>query len=82
MKLELPDDHPIAQAIKEATGPGWENTYRLVLSLDAIDHNHNVRRIFSLDVDQWSKTRKVQTSFECELTDPEERQREIKAMMT
>lgn len=80
MKLELPEDHPIAQAIREATGPGWQNTNRLLLSLDALQRDGSVARIFTLEIDSWSKTRETKEYFECALTDPEERAMHIRAL--
>lgn len=80
MKLELPDDHPIAKAIREATR--WKSTVRLQLSLNALQDDGSVARILAFDIDQWSKTRKVEERFECELTDVEVRNAEIEAMMT
>src|SRR5258708_35236316 len=82
MKLELPDDHPIAEAIRNATGTTWQNASRLILSLDALRRDGSVDRIFALEIDTWPLTRGARTTLECDLTDPTIRNEQIKAMLT
>lgn len=79
MKLDLPDDHPIAVAIHDATRqlrPG-----RMILSLDHFSHDGH-QRLFSLDIDAWTICKSVEKHLELTLTDASERDKPIKALTT
>lgn len=77
MKLELPDDHPIAEAIREATKNAFQD--HLFLSLDVMGRNGH-RRLFSLQIDSWTLTTNTEKRFELDLTDHLARTAEIEAM--
>jgi len=79
VKIELPDDHPIAKKIREVTQGNWGD--RLFLSLDQLTRNGTAVRLLSYEVDQWSLTRHIEERFEVEFTDPEVRNRQLKAML-
>lgn len=81
MRLDLPDDHPIAEAIRDATGPGWKQGGRLFLSLDHLTAHGELERVTQLEIDQWTTTRHTEIKFECELTDPEVRTRQLTALL-
>lgn len=78
MKIELPDDHPIAQVIRDVTAQGWPG--QLMLSLDHCSRD-GIKRIFALEIDSWS-TVQTPTRFEIDLTDHTQRVRELEAMTT
>lgn len=77
MKLDLPDDHPIAKAIREITRQGWPSG-NLMLSLDHFSRDGHTR-IFTLEIDSWSLIQ-PRTRFELELTDHAERVRELERL--
>jgi hypothetical protein len=79
VKLDLPDDHPIAKAIRDLTHSGWPPG-QLILSLDHFSHAGH-KRIFALDIDAWTATTNTEQRFELELTDHAERVRELEAML-
>jgi hypothetical protein len=72
MKIELPQDHPIAKAIQDATGPNWSGGH-LFLSLDHLTPDGTAIRLLSYDIDTWSKITKHTEHFEFSGTDPAER---------
>jgi len=61
MKIELPDNHPIAEAIREATKQDWRGHY--FLSLDHLTPNGTVIRMLSYRIDTWSKIKTVHFEF-------------------
>ena len=71
VKIELPDNHPLAEAIREATQKGWRS--HLFLSLDRLTANGTAIRLLSYRIDTWSKV--TTTHFEFNGTD-ERRQTE------
>lgn len=79
MKLDLPDDHPIAKAIRDLTDQGLLNCGRLVLSLDHFGPTGH-QRIFSFDVDGWTATEKTDRRFELDLTDAAQRDAELQRL--
>lgn len=82
MKLDLPYDHPLAEAIREATAADPDRSARrLILSLDVLDYRGELKRMFHSEIDQWSTTRTVTEQFECSLIDPLEYTRAIKRLL-
>jgi hypothetical protein len=76
VKLDLPDNHPIAEVIRNMTEQGWPG--QLMLSLDHFSRD-GVKRIFALEIDSWSLIQPA-TRFELELTDHAERVRELERL--
>lgn len=73
MKLGIPNNHPIAEAIREAA-KDWSG--QLTLSLDHFDRS-GVSRIFTLCIDSYATS---PTLMELELTNLVERIQQIEAM--
>jgi hypothetical protein len=79
MKLDLPDDHPIAKVIRDLTDQGLLGNGRLILSLEYFGKTGH-QRIFGLDVDGWTATEKKDRRFELDLTDAFQRDAEIRRL--
>jgi hypothetical protein len=79
VKLDLPDDHPIAKTIRDLTNQGLLGNGRLMLSLDHFGRMGH-QRIFSLDDDGWTATEKKSQRFELDLTDAFQRDAEIQRL--
>jgi len=76
MKIEIPDNHPIAEAIRDATQEGWRS--HLFLSLDRLTANGTAVRLLSYRIDTWSKV--TTTHFEFNGTDVDAERREIESL--
>ena len=68
VKIELPDNHPLAEAIREATGENWKGG-QLFLSLDHLTPNGTAIRLLSYQIDAWSKITRHTEHFEFTGTD-------------
>jgi len=61
VKIELPDNHPIAEAIRKATNEDWRG--HLFLSLDHLTPNGTAVRLLSYRIDTYSKIKTVHFEF-------------------
>jgi hypothetical protein len=77
MKLELPDNHPLAKAIRDNI---TEEHGRLLLSLDHFGPS-GFKRIFVMAIDEFTVTETRTKSFECRLTDLGDERRQLEGLI-
>lgn len=80
MKIDLPENHPLAELIRDASEQGYSNGDRIFLSLTTLHPNGESSLLAVLEIDQWSKIRNMTTTMELGLTDVASRQAEIETL--